>query len=58
MNGISCCWRCDFCGGELEFFPQSKSGLRCRECWRTEGKEKPVFWHRDKNGERIGVELE
>jgi len=29
--------RCDWCNGELEPFPQSKSGLRCKKCWRTEG---------------------
>jgi hypothetical protein len=32
-------WRCDWCGGEIEFFPQAKSGLRCKQCWRTEGKK-------------------
>ena len=30
---------CDWCGGELEFFSQSESGLRCRLCWKTEGKK-------------------
>ena len=39
MNGISVCWRCDWCNGELEIFPQSKSGLRCKKCWRTEGND-------------------
>lgn len=32
-------WACDWCGGELEYFPNSESGLRCTRCWRTNGKE-------------------
>jgi len=40
------CFKCDWCGGELEPFPQAKSGLRCKNCWRVEGKKKPVFWKR------------
>lgn len=39
MNYISVYgWNCDWCGGELEFFQQSESGMRCKMCWITEGK--------------------
>ena len=40
MNGnIMSAWRCDWCNGELEIFPNAKSGLRCTRCWRTEGND-------------------
>ncbi len=42
MNiGIS--MTCDWCNGELELFPQSKSGLRCKKCWRTVGNDAGAY---------------
>lgn len=38
-SNVSMAWSCDWCGGELESFPQAKSEIRCRMCWRTEGKK-------------------
>ena len=43
MSDVICSMRCDWCDGELEFFPQAKSGLRCRSCWRTEGNDDGEF---------------
>lgn len=48
MNGISICWRCDWCNGELEIFPQAKSGLRCKRCWRTEGNDNAPYSFKSK----------
>ena len=39
-------FRCDWCGGEIEHFPNAKSGLRCKMCWRTEGKPDDGKFHR------------
>jgi len=52
MDGVSLNMRCDWCGGELEFV---NDYIRCRECWRAHGKERPVFWKRDKDGKRIPI---
>ncbi len=43
MSGLSVGWRCDWCGGELETFAQSESGMRCIRCWRTEGNDNVPF---------------
>ena len=43
MSEVVCSMRCDWCGGELEFFPQAKSGLRCKQCWRTEGNDNAPY---------------
>ncbi len=38
MDGIRLNINCDWCGGEVEMFEQAKSGMRCKMCWKTEGK--------------------
>ena len=43
MSEVVCSMRCDWCGGELEFFPLAKSGLRCKQCWRTEGNDNAPY---------------
>ena len=43
MAGVSISMTCDWCDGELELFPQSKSGLRCKKCWRTEGNDNGLY---------------
>lgn len=48
MNGVSISMSCDWCDGELEFFPQAKSGLRCRKCWRTEGNDDAPYSFKNK----------
>ena len=37
MDGVRMSFNCDWCGGEIEYFPNAKSGLRCIRCWKTEG---------------------
>ena len=39
MSEIVFAWSCDWCNGKLEPFPQAKSGLRCKCCWRTKGND-------------------
>ena len=39
MDGTLLNFRSDWCGGEIEYFPNAESGLRCKRCWRTEGKK-------------------
>jgi len=43
MNGATISMTCDWCNGELEFFPQAKSGLRCKKCWKTEGNDNAPY---------------
>ena len=43
MGNAVFAYRCDWCGGELESFPQAESGLRCKQCWRTEGNDDGDF---------------
>ena len=56
MKGISYVYHCDWCNGELEFFSQSKSGLRCKQCWRTEGNDDAPYSVKNKAKTLINLE--
>ena len=49
MNGNAICdMRCDWCFGELEPCPSAKSGLRCKQCRRTEGSDDAPYSTKNK----------